>query len=139
MYMTFEEIDNFIGDKLKSLYKDPTRRDYREIEREYPVRFKGYGSESGLMYLVDVDGLHYIDINILLASTKLVFRQDDHIIIKYTCKNDKSLPDYINAFNSLIEEYYESRRILYSRIGDFNKGKIPQDIVRNNKIENIIS
>lgn len=136
--MTFDEIDNFIGDKLENANYVPTRRDYREIERNDPIRFKGYGDRSGLMYLADVDGSHYIDINILPNSTKVSFRNDDHIIIRHDVKNDKYLKDYINAFLSLIDEYYESRKVLYSRIGEFNKGNIPKDIVRNNRIDQII-
>lgn len=140
--MTFEEIDNYVKSTLESRYKDVTRRDYREIEKNDPVRFKGYGEKSGLMYLVDVDGDHYIDINICTSSTRMVFRQDDDTILNSTKRNemvDDSIKNYINSFCDLIDEYFYSRVALYKRIGQFNKGIIPSDLQRNNKINEIIS
>lgn len=141
--MTFEEIDNYVGDLLKDKYgKDSERRDYREIEKKDPVRFKGYGEKSGLMYLVDVDGDHYIDINIWPDSTRMVFRGDDDSILHLIKKNEihkDSLKNYIDSFISLVDEYGIVNSQMYSRFNEFNKGNIPVDLKRNNKIKEIIS
>lgn len=139
--MTFEEIDNYVNTILKSKYKSMERRDYREIEKNDPIMFKGYGEKSGLMYLVDY-GDHYIDINILPDSTRMVFRKDSETIISLIKRNamyNDSLKNYINSFMDLIDEYVYSTDILYKRISQFNRGNIPSDLKRNNKINDIIS
>lgn len=132
--MTFDEIDNLVAEKLSIYGKSVERRDYREIEKKKPVNFKGYGEKSGLMYLVDVDGDHYIDVNILKDSVKMVFRKDDDKLLHLT-RTFIEVKEYLAAFLSLIEEEGNMMDRFYS----FNTGKIPTDIIRNNKIENIIS
>jgi hypothetical protein len=131
--MTFEEIDNLVKEKL-SIYHDVERRDYRDIESKDPIRFKGYGARSGLMYLVDVDGDHYIDINILTDTVKMVFRKDDDQLL-YSTKTFDKTKEFLSAFLSLIEEEGN----MMNRFHYFNVGKIPTDIIRNNKIKDIIS
>ena len=70
-----EEVDNFINSKLKKRFgKSLERRDYYQLEVEKDF-LKGKGEKSGIMFLVDVNSSHYIDINLYKSRRCLVFRK----------------------------------------------------------------
>ena len=135
--MNFDEIDKYVNLVLRGKYSKSRfeRRDYRKLEKEKPEFLKGYGKKSGLMYLVDVDGDLYIDINIYPNSIRMVFRRDDYNLLGYTCKDKNKYKEYIDAFILLSDEYPEMK----NRFNTFNRGKIPLDISRDSKVNEVLS
>lgn len=137
------EIDKIIYSKLKSKFSDKLeRRDYFKLEEKRPDLFKGKGNNSGIMFLVDIDDCHYIDINLLKApkwtnpsrnTVKMVLRRGDDEIIDF--KTIDFSEDQLYAFLSLVDEYIS----LNDRLNKFSRGIIPEDIKRNGKIEKILT
>lgn len=141
--MTLEEIDKLVGDILYSKYMETVeRRDYREIENKSPEPFRGYGEKNGIMYLVDLDNDLYIDIFLLKDSFKMVLREDSSKIINLTTSYSLTIPtpkDYLLSFIGLVEEHDDIMIKQWKRYSSFNSGIIPIDLVRGNKIDEIIS
>jgi len=133
--MEFKEIDELVGKILDSKYgSDNERRDYREMEKKDPITFKGYGSRNGVMYLVDHGYDFYIDVRLLQDSFQIVFREYDNYILDITHKNTDDINEYLSSFFELISEYHD----LMNRFELFNRGNIPIDIKRVNRINEII-
>lgn len=139
--MNFEEIDNYVNNLLKSKYRGFERRDYRELEKNKPEPspkgFHGYGKKNGVMFLIDIDGNHYIDIRILEDSIRVVFRQDDDDIL------DRKFPFFaaeflLNEFFDTVNKYYEYSSKIDKLTSGFNYSKIPVEVYRDIKIDNII-
>lgn len=141
--MTLEEIDKLVGDILYSKYMETVeRRDYREIENKSPESFRGYGEKNGIMYLVDLDNDLYIDIFLLKDSFKMVLREDSSKIINLTTSYSLTIPtpkDYLLSFIGLVEEHDDIMIKQWKRYSSFNSGIIPIDLIRGNKIDEIIS
>lgn len=140
--MEFEEIDKLISETLNKRYPKKTeRRDYYKLEdqwsKEYATKhltLLNYGDSNGIMYLVDVDFNHYIDVRILKSSVLLTFRRDD---LKYMHKSfsyDKFTKDHLSFFLYSIDSLFEVDKLF----GKFNKGEIPIHILRDNKISEIL-
>ncbi len=150
--MTFEELDKLVFTSLKNTWGEKVeRRDYRQLEIENQYFYKNKSTKSGLMFLVDVTYDLYVDINIFEDYITMKFRKDDHklmlidsrIDLGYQntedqiygrnrfCNCDKLL-DY---FLKLIDEYL----YVEERFKQINSGKIPQDLIRGNKISSILS
>jgi hypothetical protein len=135
--MNFDEVDKYVNLVLRGKYSKSAveRRDYRKLEKEKPDFLSGYGKKSGLMYLVDVDGDLYIDINIYPNSIRMVFRRDDYKLLRYTCKDKNKYKEYLDAFILLSDEYPSMK----GRFESFNNGKIPLDVSRDSKVNEILS
>lgn len=130
--MEFKEIDQLIKNRLTNIWSDTERRDYVKLEENKPDIFKGYGNRNGLMFLTVVAYDLYIDINIT-DKIKMVFRKDDSVLLVNF--SDFSKVEFnLDIFIILVEEYLD----VCKRFKQFNNGKIPEDIVRNIKINKIL-
>lgn len=139
--MEFYEIDELIKNRITNKWSDTERRDYVKLEKKYlkhlngekPDLYKGYGERYGLMFLTVVAYDLYIDINIT-DKVKMVFRKDDsRLMTNFSSFDDIKLN--LEIFITLVEEYLE----VCSRFKKFNRGKIPEDLIRNNKINQILN
>lgn len=130
--MNFKEIDNLIGSRLNNRFGSTERRDYKKLENKRPDIFKGYGNKQGLMYLTTVSYDLYIDVNIT-DKVILSFRKDDDSMIKFY-SDFENLQLNLDIFISLIDEYI----YVLKRFNNFNSGIIPQDLIRTNKINQIL-
>ncbi len=130
--MNFKEIDNLIGSRLNNRFGSTERRDYKKLENKRPDIFKGYGNKQGLMYLTTVSYHLYIDVNIT-DKVILSFRKDDDSMIKFY-SDFENLQLNLDIFISLIDEYI----YVLKRFNNFNSGIIPQDLIRTNKINQIL-
>jgi hypothetical protein len=135
-----KQIDNLINKKLQKRFgKSLERRDYYKLELKKEF-LKGKGESNGIMFLVDVDYSHYIDINIYKNGLiKIVFRKDDDVLIKINVNEfllqENTLEDYLDGFLSLIDEYKST----LSRFNKISSGIIPTDIKRYNVVNNILN
>lgn len=129
-----DKIDKLINNRLESRWGDKLeRRDYYqlEIEKEF---LKGKGKTSGIMFLVDVDSSHYIDINLYKSGLiKMVFRRGDFELMEIHC-NKENVDNNLNALLLLIDEYL----LTMERFRQISKGNIPTDIVRYNTVNKIL-
>jgi len=130
--LNFKEIDNLIGSRLNNRFGSIERRDYKKLENKRPDIFKGYGNKQGLMYLTTVSYDLYIDVNIT-DKVILSFRKDDDSMIKFY-SDFENLQLNLDIFISLIDEYI----YVLKRFNNFNSGIIPQDLIRTNKINQIL-
>ena len=130
--MNFKDIDELVGSRLENRFGSTERRDYNELENRKPELFKGYGDKRGLMYLTVVSYDLYIDVNIT-DKVILSFRKDDDKLITVHSNFD-SLQYNLNIFITLIDEYI----YVINRFNNFNSGIIPQDLIRVNKINQIL-
>jgi len=130
--LNFKEIDNLIGSRLNNRFGSTERRDYKKLENKRPDIFKGYGNKQGLMYLTTVSYDLYIDVNIT-DKVILSFRKDDDSMIKFY-SDFENLQLNLDIFISLIDEYI----YVLKRFNNFNSGIIPQDLIRTNKINQIL-
>ena len=130
--MNFKDIDELVGSRLENRFGSTERRDYNELENRKPELFKGYGDKRGLMYLTVVSYDLYIDVNIT-DKVILSFRKDDDKLITVHSNFD-SLQSNLNIFITLIDEYI----YVINRFNNFNSGIIPQDLIRANKIKQIL-
>ena len=130
--MNFKDIDELVGSRLENRFGSTERRDYNELENRKPELFKGYGDKRGLMYLTVVSYDLYIDVNIT-DKVILSFRKDDDKLITVHSNFD-SLQYNLNIFITLIDEYI----YVINRFNSFNSGIIPQDLIRVNKINQIL-
>ena len=138
--MTLQELDNLIYTSLKNKWgKKVERRDYRKLEKENPNFYKDKSKTAGLMFLVDPTYDLYIDINIFEDYVTMKFRKNDDTLIKIDSRYHKNgfndsdkLLDY---FLKLIDEYL----CLDKRLKLFNSGTIPQDLIRESKIDSILN
>jgi len=128
------KIDNYIGEKLFSRFGDKTeRRNYYKLEKTKDY-LKGKGNQNGLMYLVDIDYSHYIDINIYkTGKVKMKYRMDDFNLISLSV--NLNIEEHLEAFISLVDEH----RNLKSRFTQLSNGEIPQDLIRGRKINSVLS
>lgn len=128
-----DKIDQFINNRLKSIWGNKLeRRDYYQLETEKEF-LKGKGEKNGIMFLVDVDYSHYIDINVFKSGeVRFVFRKDDDKLIAYRTK--ENIEEYLNAFLFLIEEY----KFMKNLMDELSKGIIPKSIKRNILINNVL-
>lgn len=115
------KIDNYIGEKLFSRFGDKTeRRNYYKLEKTKDY-LKGKGDTNGLMYLVDVDYDHYIDINIFKSGlVKMKYRMDDFKLISVSV--NLNIEEHLEAFLALVDEHQN----LKSRFTQLSNGKIPK-------------
>lgn len=138
--MEFNEIDNLIKNRITNKWSDTERRDYVKLEKKYskhlngekPDLYKGYGKRYGLMFLTEVTYDLYIDINIT-DKVKMVFRKDDSILLEIFSDFDK-VETNLDIFIILVEEYLEVTK----RFKKFSRGIIPEDLIRNRKINQIL-
>jgi hypothetical protein len=130
--LNFKEIDNLIGSRLNNRFGSTERRDYKKLENKRPDIFKGYGNKQGLMYLTTVSYDLYIDVNIT-DKVILSFRRNDDSMIKFY-SDFENLQLNLDIFISLIDEYI----YVLKRFNNFNSGIIPQDLIRTNKINQIL-
>lgn len=133
-----DKIDQFINNRLKSIWGNKLeRRDYYQLETEKEF-LKGKGETSGIMFLVDVDYSHYIDINVFKSGeVRFVFRKDDDKLIAYRQQQGatkENIEEYLNAFLFLIEEY----KFMKNLMDELSKGIIPKSIKRNILINNVL-
>lgn len=128
------KIDNYIGEKLFSRFGDKTeRRNYYKLEKTKDY-LKGKGDTNGLMYLVDVDYDHYIDINIFKSGlVKMKYRMDDFKLI--STSTNLNIEEHLEAFLDLVDEHQN----LKSRFTQLSNGEIPQDLIRGRKINSVLS
>ena len=128
------KIDNYIGEKLFSRFGDKTeRRNYYKLEKTKDY-LNGKGDTNGLMYLVDVDYDHYIDINIFKSGlVKMKYRMDDFKLI--STSTNLNIEEHLEAFLDLVDEHQN----LKSRFTQLSKGEIPQDLIRGRKINSVLS
>jgi hypothetical protein len=130
--MNFQEIDELVGSRLENRFGSTERLDYNDLENRKPDYFKGCGNRLGLMYLTSVSYDLYIDVNIT-DKVILSFRKDDDKLI--TAHSDfDSLQYNLDIFITLIDEYI----YVINRFNNFNYGIIPQDLIRSNKIKQIL-
>lgn len=135
--MTFDEIDSLVNSSLKK-YKNTERRDYYKLEKQWlkagQTNLRNYGKENGIMYLVDVDNSHYIDIRILENSVRLTFRHDDTEFMDKSFSYEIFTKDHLSFFFYAIDDYLQSDTLF----DKFNRGEIPQLIIRENKLNEIL-
>lgn len=139
--MNFDKLDNLVHDILKNTFGEKCeRRDYRELEKNKPEWFKGYGENSGLMFLIEVDYYHYLYVNLYekRGAAKIVFRRDDTSIIEKTVPII-AVEKYLQDTLSLIVNYLG----LMSRLDNFNRSEVSKDILtqitRDYKIKEVIN
>jgi len=134
--MTFKELDKLVHNSLKNRWdKKVERRDYRKLEEEDPKFYKGKAKSAGLMFLVDVTYELYIDINLFEDYLTMKFRKDDDVLIRMDSRRFNQHDDIINIFLNLIDEYL----YLKDRFNKVSNGIIPNDLLRESKIEKILS
>lgn len=99
-----KELDIFLTKVLSEKYGrlDDTfeRRDYYELEKESPDFLKGSGDSYGISYLIDVDNIIYIKVNLyedLSVFLETVYDNSD--IIRKTVTNN--IESYIIEFMRL--------------------------------------
>jgi hypothetical protein len=133
--MNFKKTDEFVNLTLNNKFKKTERRDYRELEKSRPDFFKGYGNKSGLMFLVEVNYNHYIDVNLFekTQSAKLVFRRDDYNIV-YKNVQFYVLEKYLTDMLLLVDEYLET----IGKLKMFNQSTITKEIIRDCKLNEIV-
>lgn len=112
-----------------------------KIKRQNKELFE-YKKSNYLIFLTTVNNNHYIDVYVYTnGSIRISFRRSDTRIIDLTLTNEKHLNDreiienYLNAFIILIDEYLAGK----SRLDEFSDGLIPNDLIRNSKIEKILN
>lgn len=147
--MKYGKIDKLVGKYMKSNFKSGSeRRCYFELERKEPVRFKGYGEKSGLMYLADIMNHYYVDVAIkpkvedaeeTEGSIRLAFRDDDKELMCVYTTFAEFEELQMKYFISLIWEYLTMEKRWISKTNDFSNGVIAQDFIRDNKIDNIVA
>ena len=111
------------------------------LEKKDPKSFSGYGKRLGIMYLSCThDDNFYIDISIFTDRFQLTFRNSDSdlnlIQSYYNFELDYEL--YLESFFSLIDEYFYSMDQLRKRHSEFERGIIPLNLIRDNKIKSIM-
>ena len=129
-------IDKLVGKLLFDKFGDKVeRRDYYKLEKKHEY-LKGKGKSSGLMYLVDVDYSHYIDVNIYYnEKVKLTYRKDDDDLMSLLfVSNETNINDALFAFISLVDEHQS----LKDRLNCFSNGKIPTDLIRSKKLDSLL-
>ena len=84
------------------------------------------------MYLTEVSYELYIDVNIT-DKVILSFRRNDDSMIK-VYSDFENLQFNLDIFISLIDEYI----YILERFNNFNSGIVPQDLLRTNKIKQIL-
>jgi hypothetical protein len=137
--MDFLEADKLVDISLKSKWEDTERRDYRILELKDPMthaRLGGLGTR-GLYVLTVVSYDLYIDITLDPIKDRLtmVFRKDDSVLMKREYSNFELIETNLDAFITLVDEYVETT----NRLKSFSRGKIPEDIIRNRKINKILT
>lgn len=127
-------IDNYIGENLFAKFGDKVeRRDYYKLETQKDY-LKGKGERNGIMYIVDVDYNHYIDVNIYKSGlVNMRYRMDDFNLISISIKDN--VEDYLHAFLSLIDE----QQTFKMRCQQLSDGRIPQDLIRSKKINSVLN
>ena len=140
--MTFKELDKLVFRSLKNKWgKRVERRDYRKLEKKNPDFYKDKSKTAGLMFLVDITDDLYVDVNIFENYLTLVFRKDDDDLIEIDSRKHLGRSDFIGSNNllyyflKLIDEYL----YVEQRFNLFNSGTIPTDLLRENKIDSILS
>lgn len=134
--MTFKELDKLVHNSLKNRWgKKVERRDYRKLEAKNPEFYKGKAKSAGLMFLVDVTDDLYIDINIYEDYFTMRFRKDDDTLIRMDSRRFNQHDDILKIFLNLIDEYL----YLEERLNQVSNGIIPNDLLRESKIEKILS
>jgi hypothetical protein len=135
--MTFEEIDKLVETETDIHFHGTERRDYRELEANDPVMFKGYGDRNGLMYLMEHGG-YYIDINILKDSVKFKYRDGwDEGLIRTEFSFDDFTPQHIDMFIDLINEHVSIISEWCFRVEKFSKNNLPKEYIRAGKLNEI--
>jgi hypothetical protein len=137
--MDFLEADKLVDISLKSKWKDTERRDYRILELKDPMTYARLGGlgTRGLMFLTVVSYDLYIDITLDPIKDRLtmVFRKDDSVLMKREYSNFELIETNLDAFITLVDEYVETT----NRLKSFSRGQIPEDIIRNRKINKILT
>jgi hypothetical protein len=137
--MDFLEADKLVDISLKSKWEDTERRDYRILELKDPMTYARLGGlgTRGLMFLTVVSYDLYIDITLDPIKDRLtmVFRKDDSVLMKREYSNFELIETNLDAFITLVDEYVETT----NRLKSFSRGKIPEDIIRNRKINKILT
>ena len=131
------DIDKIVNDRVINMWDNMERRDYYELEDERPEFYRNRGERNGIMYLGDVDWDHYADIHVYKDNSfKMAFRRNDTNIISIQSENFKNenIKTLLKLFIESIDEYLKLMNIFNS----LKKGVIPTDILRNNKIDNIL-
>ena len=146
--MDFLEADKLVDTSLKSKWEDTERRDYRILELKDPMTYARLGGlgTRGLMFLTVVSYDLYIDITLYPKTDSLIYRQlkrialsmvfrkDDSVLMKREYTNFESIESDIDYFITLVDEYVETT----NRLKRFTKGQIPEDMIRNRKINQIL-
>jgi hypothetical protein len=137
--MDFLEADKLVDISLKSKWEDTERRDYRILELKDPMTYARLGGlgTRGLMFLTVVSYDLYIDITLDPIKDRLtmVFRKDDSVLMKREYSNFELIETNLDAFITLVDEYVETT----NRLKSFSRGQIPEDIIRNRKINKILT
>jgi len=135
MKFKMKEIDNLIQKELFNKYGDNLeRRDYYKMEKEVDY-LVGKGDKFGISFLVNVDYSHYINISLYKSGlVKMVFRRDENKLINLVVKNIDEVEVFMKSFLQLVDE----NQILKSRFNSLSSGLIPNDLIRNIKISNIL-
>jgi hypothetical protein len=133
--MDFLEADKLVDISLKSKWEDTERRDYRILELKDPMTYARLG--GGLMFLTVVSYDLYIDIKLDPIKDRLtmVFRKDDSVLMEREYSNFELIETNLAAFITLVDEYVETT----NRLKSFSRGQIPEDIIRNRKINKILT
>jgi hypothetical protein len=128
------EIDKFINDKLMGTW-NMERRDYYKLEESKPLMFNGY-SDRGIMYLGDVDGDHYVDVNLLKDGVvRMTFRHnDERIILMNSAQFETDIETLLNVFLGSINDYMN----LIESFEELRRGNIPINMRRNMRLNNIL-
>jgi hypothetical protein len=120
-----KEIDILIQKELFKKYGDNLER----RDEDYLV------DKGGILFLVDVDYSHYIDINLYKNGlVQMTFRKDDYKLISLVVDKVDEVEDFLQAFLSLVDE----NQLLKSRFDSLSHGEIPKDLIRNGKISKIL-
>jgi len=132
-----KKIDVLIQKELRNKYGRLERRDYYQLEKEGGKSYLvGKGDKTGILFLVDVDYSHYIDINLYKNGlVKMTFRKNDYKLISLVVDELDRIEDFLQAFLSLVDE----NQILKSRFESLSGGEIPKDLIRNGKISKILA
>ena len=137
--MTFEEIDKLVGDSLQKRYPNNTeRRDYYKLVSKWKEKDPNYKGDHdrtcGIMYLVDVDYDHYIDVKIPNGRITLTFRKDDIELMNRSFTHEEFTKDMLFFFFFAVDDYFKADTLF----DKFNRGEIPTEIIREYKLEEIL-
>ena len=136
--MIKNKIDKVLINELTKLslndgFGELERRDYILLEEKNPERLKGKSKSAGIMFLLDLGNEYYITISLYDDEVRFVFRFNDNSIISRRVNFD-NFDIFLHFYIEIVNSY--RRMLMLTR--EFNRGKIPTSVLRNQVLEQIL-